>query len=254
MPIDICIPKNNEEELLKRAKELGYSEIVFLYGFKSKAEILNKKNEIKKVKSGLKVYVGAFILARSVSDIKKLQNLYLDADLIAVSAQNEDLVRFASEQAYVDVVFGVTTAFGKDHFQYRRSNFNAVIANMMREGRQAYALSFAHLLSFSGAARAKILGREIQNIYFARRKIPIITASFASDVWQMRLPENLSAVLRVLGANYPQSKAATSTAIEGILKRKEQRRSKNFVRAGVKLVSRQLFFLLKKKETLPGTI
>src|SRR3989344_2774241 len=237
MSIDICIPKNNEEELLKRAKELGYSEIVFLYGFKSKAEILNKKNEIKKVKSGLKVYVGAFILARSVSDIKKLQNLYLDADLIAVSAQNEDLVRFASEQAYVDVVFGVTTAFGKDHFQYRRSNFNAVIANMMREGRQAYALSFAHLLSFSGAARAKILGREIQNIYFARRKIPILTA-----------------VLRVLGANYPQSKAATSTAIEGILKRKEQRRSKNFVRAGVKLVSRQLFFLLKKKETLPGTI
>src|SRR3989344_1024915 len=137
MSIDICIPKNNEEELLKRAKELGYSEIVFLYGFKSKAEILNKKNEIKKVKSGLKVYVGAFILARSVSDIKKLQNLYLDADLIAVSAQNEELVRLAAETPFVDVIFGVTTSVGKDHFQYRRSNFNAVIANIMKEHKRS---------------------------------------------------------------------------------------------------------------------
>ena len=236
MPIDICIPKNNEEELLKKAKELGYSEIVFLYSFKSKAEILNKKNEIKKVKSGLKVYVGAFILARSVSDIKKLQNLYLDADLIAVSAQNEELVRLAAETPFVDVIFGVTTSVGKDHFQYRRSNFNAVIANIMKEHKRSYALSFAHLLSFSGAARAKVLGREMQNIYFARRKIPMIVASFASKPEHMRLAENLSAVLRVLGANYPQSNAATLTVIEGILKQKEHRRSKEFVRAGVRLV------------------
>jgi len=236
MPIDICLPHNNEEELLKKARELGYDAVVFLYDFKTRNEIINKKNEVKKIKSEIKIYVGTYSNAKSPKDIRKLQNLYLDADLIAVSCQNEDLVRFASEQPFVGLVFGVTTAIGKDHFQYRRSNFNSVIANIMKVSKQSYAMSFAHLLSISGVARAKVLGREMQNIYFARRKIPILIASFAKAAEQMRLPENLSAVGRVLGLNYPQSKAATSIAIENIIKRKELRRSNAWVRPGVRIV------------------
>lgn len=243
MPIDICIPQNNEAELLVRARELSYDFIVFLYQVKTRAELLKKKSEIKNLKSDLKIYVGTFLLTNKASDLGKLQNLYLDSDLIAVQTFDENVVRSAASNPRVDVIFGITTSHGRDHFEYRRSNLNTIIVNIMSEHKISYGLSFAHLLAGKGEGKAisyalaKILGREMQNIRFARRKIPIIAASFAREPWQMRLPENLSAVSRVLGLNFPQSKAAVSAAIENILKRKEQRRSKEFVRPGVKIVS-----------------
>ena len=114
MSIDICIPQNNEAELIKRASELGYSSIVLLYPFKSKGEIVNKKKDLEKF--DFKIYVGTYVSAKTTKDIKKLQNLYLDSDLIAVSCQNEDLVRFACSSPFVDLIFEITTASGKDHF------------------------------------------------------------------------------------------------------------------------------------------
>lgn len=231
--IDICIPAGNETELLEKAGKLGYSSVVFLYPFKTASEIQKKKNELKNLKN---VFVGTYIRAKIASDIRKLEKLHRDSDLIAVSCQNEDLARLASECRFVDLVFEITLPTGKDGLKYRYSNLNAVIANMMKEHKQSYGLSFSHLLAFEGKQRAKVLGREMQNVYLARRKIPIITASFASKPEQMRLPENLSAVGRVLGLNYPQSKASVSFAIESILKRKEQIRDRNYVRAGVRII------------------
>ena len=231
--IDICIPAGNEKELLEKAGQLGYQGVVFLYQFKTNSEVQKKKNELKNFKN---VFVGTYVNAKSVSDVRKLENLYKDSDLIAVSCQTEELARLASECRFVDIIFEITLPTGKDGLKYRYSNFNAIIANMMKEHKQSYGVSFSHILAFEGKQRVKILGREMQNVYLCRRKIPIVVASFASKPEHMRLAENLSAVGRVLGLNYPQSKDAISTAIENILKRKEAMRDKNYVRAGVRIV------------------
>jgi len=236
MQIDICISNGNESALIARAKELGYSGIIFLYENKIRSDISQRRVKLKSISGNFPTFVGTYVVARKPIDIRKLQALYLDSDIIAVSAQDEDLVRFASEQPFVDLVFEITNPSGRDHFEYRRSNFNAIIADLMKEHKQAYALSFAHLLNFEHSNRAKVVGREMQNIRFSRRKIPIITASFARLPEQIRLPDNLSAVSRVLGMNAPQSKAAVSAATENILKRKEHRRSKGYVMPGVHLV------------------
>lgn len=230
------MPNGNESALIARAKELGYSGIIFLYENKTRGEISQRKVKLKSISGNFPTFVGTYVIARKPIDIRKLQALYVDSDIIAVSAQNEDLVRFASEQPFVDIVFEITNPSGRDHFEYRRSNFNAIIADLMKEHKQAYALSFAHLLNFEHSNRAKVIGREMQNIRFSRRKVPIIVASFAGHPEQMRLPENLSAVSRVLGLNAPQSKAAVSGAIENILKRKEHRRSKGYVMPGIKVI------------------
>jgi len=236
MSIDICIPQNNEAELIARAKEFGYDSIVFLYTNKTRGDISQRKEKLKAISKGFPSFVGTYIVANRPADIRKLQQLYLDSDIIAVSAQNEDLVRFAAESPFVDMVFAVTNASGRDHFEYRRSNFNAIIADLMKKNKQSYALSFAHLLSFEHYNRAKVIGREMQNIRFTRRKVQIAMASFANTPWQMRLPDNLSAVSRVLGLNAPQSKQAVSTAIEAILKKKAHRRSKGYIMPGVKII------------------
>ncbi len=232
--IDICIPAGNEAAFLEKAGQLGYQHVVMLYPFKNNTEIQKKKAELKNLKN---VFIGTYLHAKTAGEIRKLEKIHRDSDLIAVSCQNEDIVRFASECRFVDVIFEITTASVRDRLDYRISNMNAVIANAMRENKQAYALSFAHLLGSSGKDRAKILGREIQNIQLVRRKTSILFASFARQPEQMRLPENLAAFGRVLGMNYPQSKAATSTAIEQILKRKEHRRSREFVRPGIRIIN-----------------
>lgn len=236
MQIDICIPQNNERELIARAVKFGYNSIVFLYPNKTRNDIIQRKAKLKSLAGNFPVFVGTYITARKPVDIRKLQSLYLDSDIIAVSAQNENLVRFASESPFVDMVFEITNPSGREHFEYRHSNLNAVIAGLMKKNKQSYALSFAHLLNFERFNRAKLLGREMQNIRFVRRKIPVIIASFARLPEQIRLPENLSAVARVLGLNHQQSKAAVSVTIDNILKRKAHRRSKDYVMPGIRIV------------------
>ncbi len=250
---DILVPAGSEKELLARASELGITHAVLLY--KNVGEIKAKKSDLSHIyksiyasetavslraaesRFGLRIHVGLLLVPKSLKEAKNInEKTYLDADLIAATSQDERIIRALCENPMVDVVFGAATSFGKDALDYRRSGMNAILANLMKENKQSYAISFANILNETGTKRAKLLGREMQNIKLTRRKVLLIIASFATKPEELRLPENLAAVLRILGASYPQSKAATSTAIENILKRKELRRSKEWVRQGVRIV------------------
>ncbi len=232
---DLLVPNGNEKELLDKAGDLGTTHVVLLY--KNINELKKKKYDICKIHTNTHLYFGLLLQPKSSGEARRFnEQAWLAADLVAATSQDEKVIRALCENPMVDVVFGVATSFGRDALDYRRSGMNAILANLMKESKQSYAISFANILQESGARRAKLLGREMQNVQLTRRKVPLVIASFASKPEGMRLMENLSALLRILGANYPQSKAATSTAIENIIKRKEARRSKNFVRAGVRLV------------------
>ncbi|MBI4095491.1 MAG: hypothetical protein HY438_01370 [DPANN group archaeon] len=227
---DIVTPSGNEKELLEKAIALGITNIMFLYQTKNSNELNEKRKKFG-------ANVGILFKPKNISDAKKInEKLYLEADLIAATSQDDRIIRALCENPMIDVVFGTAASFGKDALDYRRSGMNAILANIMKDNKQSFAVSFSNILNESGSKRAKLLGREMQNIQLTRRKVPLIIASFAAKPEELRLPENLAAVLRVLGANYPQSKAATSTVIENIIKRKELRRSKEFVRPGVRIV------------------
>lgn len=224
--IDICLPKDNEKELLEQAKKLGYKEVVFLYS--TKKELLEKKKKYKKV--------GFYLRAKKISDLKKLDSVYLEADLIAVSSQDESIIRAAAENPRIDLLFEITSATGKDHLHYRYSGLNEIVVNIAKKSRQSYGLSFRYFLEQKPEARAKILGRELQNIRLTRRKIPIIIASFSQNPEQIRKPEDLQALSRVLGLNHPQSKASSLGGILDILTRKARIKSKEYVQPGVRIV------------------
>ncbi|MEK6923451.1 MAG: RNase P subunit p30 family protein [Nanoarchaeota archaeon] len=234
MKIDICLPDRNETELINRAKELNYDAVAFLYRFKSRGEILKKREELKDLK--FPVFVGTYLDVKSPKDLKYLDKLYLNSDIIGAIAQKEELVRVCAENPRVDFLFEITTGTGREHTHYRNSNMTSVITGLMKKNKCSYAISFSQILNVEGSARAKMLGRIMQNVRLLRRKIPILIASFARDASEVRLPENLAAVSRVLGLNFPQSKAAIGKNIEEIIKQKERRRDKNFIRPGVKIV------------------
>ena len=234
MKYDLLLPRENETELATAAKELGITPI-FLYPFKDKREIAKKREELKKTLRDSH-FVGVYTVPKSSGDIKRLtKQFWLSADFLAVINPGE-LVRLAVSNPRIDAVFRVPSIIGRDSTEYRRSNFNAILANIASQNKVAYGIDFSYFTENSGYSLAKLLGREMQNIRLCRRKTKILIASMAKTAMELRLPENLSAMGRVLGLNSPQSKAAVSSAIQDILVRKEKRRSKAFIRPGVELV------------------
>jgi len=234
--LDIMLPRENEAELATAAKELGITP-VFLYPFRDRKEILRKKDELKKTLGpSMEFYVGVYTIPRSAGDIKRLtKQFWLTADFLAVINPGE-LVRLAVSNPRIDAVFRVPTIIGRDSTEYRRSNWNAILTNIAVQNKVSYGIDFSYFLENSGYSLAKLLGRDMQNVRLCRRKIKILMASMAQNAWQLRMPENLSAIGRVLGLNSQQSKASVSSAIQDIIKAKEKRRSKAFVRPGVELV------------------
>lgn len=231
---DIMLPKENEAELATAAKELGITP-VFLYAFKDRKEIQHKKDELKKTLRNSPHYVGLYVVPKHAGELKKIAKLWLEADFLAVINPGE-LVRLAISNPRIDAVFRVPSVMGRDSTEYRRSNWNAILTNISVQNKVAYGIDFSYFLENSGYSLAKLLGREMQNVRLCRRKTKILIASMAQNVWQLRMPENLSAIGRLLGLNAPQSKAAVSSAIQDIIKSKEKRRSGKFVRPGVELV------------------
>ncbi|MEM2874215.1 MAG: RNase P subunit p30 family protein [Candidatus Nanoarchaeia archaeon] len=231
---DLLMPQGNEVELAREALKLGITPI-FLYPFKDRKEINKKREELKKALGDFLFYIGIYVRPKSAGDIKRVAKLWLEADFL-VAIMPRELVRIAVSSPRFDAIFRVPELFGRDAPEYRHSNFNAVLANIASKNNVAYGVDFSYFLENSGYSLAKLMGREMQNIRLCRRKVPILIASMANEVWQLRLPENLSALGRVLGLNSPQAKASVSSAIRDILVRKEKRRSKAFVRPGVELV------------------
>jgi len=234
--LDILLPRENEAELAREASKLGITP-VFLYSFRDRKEIQKKRDELKKtLRDSPEFYVGVYTIPKHTVDIKKLaKQFWLEADFLAVINPGE-LVRLAVSNPRIDAVFRVPTIMGRDSTEYRKSNWNAILTNIAVSNKVSYGIDFSYFLENSGYSLAKILGREMQNVRLCRRKTKILIASLAQNAWQLRMPENLSAIGRLLGLNAEQSKVSVSSAIRDILVSKEKRRSKAFVRPGVELI------------------
>jgi len=204
-----------------------------LYPFRDARELQKKRESLRAV--GIPHYVGAYVKPRHGGDIKRAAKLWLSADFLAVIDPGE-LVRAAVSNPRFDAVLRVPSPIGKDAMEYRRSNFNSILANLAKRNGVAYGIDFSYYLQTNGYKRAKIFGREMQNMLLCRRKIPIIMASLASEPYEMRLPENLSCFGKVLGLNTSQAKAAVSSIYKEILEIKHKRKTGKLIRLGVELV------------------
>ncbi|MEM2954335.1 MAG: RNase P subunit p30 family protein [Candidatus Nanoarchaeia archaeon] len=229
---DFLLPNRNEDILYAQAEKFDITPI-FLYDFKSKIDILNKKNELREKK--FNCYIGVYTIPSSVRDIKKITKLWLLADFTII-LQPKELIKFAASTYKIDAIFQIPTIFGKDTVEYKLSYWDDALVKLAKKNGVCYGIDFSNILLNDGYARAKLLGREAQNVSFCKGKLPILIGSFARNPIEMRLPENLCAFGRILGLSAPEARAAISQNYELILKEKEERRSLKFVAPKIKLI------------------
>jgi len=182
---DIVFPKNNEKELLAQAKKLGI-DLHFVY-------------EPKDFKTG-----ALFIRATSIKDIDSSKKLAKKTDFIIAGATDEKTTRRLMECKWINFFTNIETSTGRDHTHYRRSNFNQVLAAIAKETGKKYIIDFSRLLKIDGKKRVLLIGRIMQNIKICQKyKIPITIATFARDPYELRNPNDLKALLRVLKTKKP---------------------------------------------------
>lgn len=212
---DICIPKNNEKEIIEVAKELGYSGVIFLY--------LPKK--VKEIKSGeLEVYTGLIIKGKNLSRIKKKD---LDKNIVVAQGDgSEEVNKAILSNKNVDIVIDISSVKGREHTHYRKSTLNQVLAKLALKSKIAYAVNFNRILNEK--ERIKLIGRVKQNIkIFQQLKVQVMISSFATNKNELRNYSDLVSFARTLGAK-------KVSPLEEIIKKKID---PNFISEGIKMIN-----------------
>jgi hypothetical protein len=164
---DYVIADGNEKEFIELAEKLGFSELVFIKGkipnIKTKIKLTSAKNIFK-------------------SDVRKDRNLI--------------------ESKKASLIYEFEQDIRKDPTHFRSSGMNHIIANLMKEKKVAYGLSFNQILSASKEDKAKLFGRILQNLSLCKKyKVSIIVGSFARSPNEMRDSKDLVAFAKTLGLN-----------------------------------------------------
>lgn len=180
--MDFVFPEGNEEEFVRMAKGLGYSEMCFVYSLK----------DFKKATGDIKIYTA--IMTESDFDRAKQK-----ADFVIAKA-GED-VRGVIERGRVDFIYGFEDIVKRDFIHYRNSGLNQVLCKLMKDKDIGYFLSITHILE---SKDPQFLGRVIQNIRLCvKYKVKVILGSFAVEPLEMKGANDVKALMNVLGAKSP---------------------------------------------------
>lgn len=181
--IDVVMPKNNEEELAKTAKKLGYASLCFLYE-KAGSEKTALAKDIGE-KMGMDIYVGGF---GSGSQIVSFAD---------VSKEN---IEAAAKNRKIDILSGFENIKAKDSLKQRNSGLDMAMCKDMAGTKKIFCIDFSGILAMDKSARAIIFGRIKQNIMLCRKyKIEVAIASFAKTPLRMRNYSDLVSFLTILG-------------------------------------------------------
>lgn len=216
---DIVIPNKNEKEFIKIAQLLNYKGLFFLYPLENFEEY--------KHKAPIEIYSG--IIYTNEDQIRKARK---KANLIVFQGQNGD-IKHMLEKNPPDIVTETEFHTQRDFIHHRNSGLNHVLAEIMAKNNTAYGISFTMLLHNLELTLARVQ----QNILLHKKsKTKLIIASFAQTPYEMRSWHDLSAFFEQLKLHPSVVKQAFLTCLE-IYKQNEKKKSKEYVREGVEIIS-----------------
>jgi len=150
---------------------------------------------------------------------------------IAMGSANN---RLTVEIKKIDLLLSPEKGVRKDSFHHRNSGLNHVICNLAKKNKIAIGFNFNDILTSKGIARAKTLGRMMQNVRLCRKyKLRTVIGSFAQNEWQMRSKNDLISFGIVLGMHQEEAKKALQ-AVDRILEEKKEKKYK--IREGIKIL------------------
>jgi len=194
--IDIVIPNGNEEELIIRAKTLGYSGLIMLYQPKEFSEKSPLVEELKKKNPEFSLKAGLLIDATKAKSIHSYRELLRKAEFIAGRGFSPQLF----EEKGINLIFGLEEQ-KKDFSTFRNSGLNQVLSLLAKKNKTAIGISFSEIAE-AGEKKTEIIARAIQNISLCEKySVGIIAASFAAVPELMRNPRDIKSLLLMLGMN-----------------------------------------------------
>jgi len=199
--IDICFPKNNEQEFIKIAERLGTKNILFVY---------EDANKFYKKEENINVFNA---LITSAKNVEKARN---KSDLIMVKSDGiNDRLMF--EKTKPDLIFCLEETQKKDFMHQRASGLNHIHARLANQNKIIIGFSFSSILNKEGAERSRIIGRIMQNINLCRKfKVKTCIASFTQHPFELRSLHDLQSFFINLGMHQKEAKSSTNCLFEKI--------------------------------------
>ncbi len=198
--IEISFETSEAPLILKKARELGWEEVLFLNG--------GAQNRLK----------ASLLKAKEIYKVKKMQGL----TAFYAGEADEKEIRRAIEQG-VDLIFGFEEVYEKDALHFRASGLNHVLCKLARQSGTIVAVSLSSISK--PEKRALFIGRAVQNISLCKKyKVPLLISSFAKTQWELRAPNDLLSLGELLGLNPNEAREANKALLARALKVKNKQR------------------------------
>lgn len=163
--------------------------------------------------------------SNSRAELLRLLRRYRNAyDVVAVRCANQAVASIACRDRRVDIVL-----FDPANFRVR---FNHTLANQLRG-----ALEFNIVSTLVGEARSEVLSRIAKEAAVAKEHDSrVVLSSGCKSPAMVRSPMQLSAIATTIGLSKQQSLQGVSEVPRSILIRNLERRSREYVEEGIKVV------------------
>ncbi len=226
---DNSIGSSSIKEVVDFAEKLNLSTIALL-DYKDKKQLAELKKEIQGIKTQVEILVGAELVAGSVSDLKvKIKQVRDVVDILAVYGGNLKINRAAVEDPRVDILI-------HPEFKRKDSGMDDVMARLAAENFVAIELNFREFLHSSRKSRSFVLRKMKQNAMLAEKyNAPVIVASGAESVWDMRAGRELSSLAHLCGLPIVACIDSVSKTPERVMTHVKKVNSNKFVMPGVEI-------------------
>ena len=133
-----------------------------------------------------------------VHKVNKNDDLNNIKDEFKIVEPNENTLRRCFETKEINIILGVEKIEEKDSLHQRNSGLNQVLCNLAKKNNISIGINFNDILNSN--KKGELLGKIMQNIALCKKyKVNIVFASFAKDVYDLRLKNDFEAFARVIG-------------------------------------------------------
>lgn len=214
------------EEIIKTAEQLGYSGVCIT----AIPENFEKLEKAKSIQSKIELYTGIIISANETDILKKLIDQYREkVDIIIVSGGDYKINRAACENPKVDIL-------AHPERERNDSGLDEACLTAAKKNNVAIEINFKEILNNYRRMRASIMQLNYQNIKLcAEMKAPIILASGALSIWDMRAPRELISVAGILGIELAESFNLMTAVPQTILEKNKKKLDNKIITEGVEI-------------------